>query len=314
MIGDSSGPSEWLDLHKLRIFAAVAEHEHYSRAAELLQLSQPSVSVHVHDLEHSLGLQLFEKVGRGIRLTDDGRLVKSYARRILAAVGELDEALADRRGLRSGELRLGASTTIGEYLLPAILGAFRKRYPGVQLVVEIGNTERIADRVCRGELHLALVGETLADPDLEFESYLTDEIVLIVPPDHPWAGRELALTSLAGQPIILRERGSATRDVIEQALARVGIQVEAALELGGTEAIKGAVIAGLGVAFVSTCALAQELAHDRLVAVVVDGLEIRRQFQIARRRGRRLSTLELTFVAMLRENGPAGPRDQLGSA
>jgi DNA-binding transcriptional LysR family regulator len=289
-----------LDLHKLRIFAAVAELEHYSRAAEILQLSQPAVSAHVHDLERSLGVELFEKCGRGIRLTAEGRLVQTYARRIVATIGELDEAVADRRGLRTGELRLGASSTIGEYLLPEAVGAFRRHYPGVRLAIEIGNTTRVTDRLRRGDLHLALVGEALDDPDLQFESYGTDEIRLIVPPGHPWAGGQVPVAALTSQPLILRERGSATRDVIEQALARAGVQMAVQLELGGTEAIKGAIVAGLGIAFVSACAVAQELASGRLAVVSVVGLEIRRQFQIARRRGGQFSRLESAFVALLR--------------
>ncbi|MGN6672392.1 MAG: LysR family transcriptional regulator, partial [Thermomicrobiales bacterium] len=121
--------AEWLDLHKLRVFAAVAEHEHYSRAADALRISQPALSVHVRDLERYFGVALFERAGRNVRLTDAGRLVQDYARRILALTVEMDEAVEDLRGLRAGQLRLGASTTIGEYLLPDALAAFRRQYP-----------------------------------------------------------------------------------------------------------------------------------------------------------------------------------------
>ncbi|MGN6697643.1 MAG: LysR substrate-binding domain-containing protein, partial [Thermomicrobiales bacterium] len=247
--------AEWLDLHKLRVFAAVAEHEHYSRAADALRISQPALSVHVRDLERYFGVALFERAGRNVRLTDAGRLVQDYARRILALTVEMDEAVEDLRGLRAGQLRLGASTTIGEYLLPDALAAFRRQYPGVEVAVEIANTARIADRLRHGELHLGVIGEPLANPDLELTPYRDDELVLIVPPDHPWATQTITIADLGTAQFVVREAGSATREVAEAALNAAGVRRTEALELGGTEAVKGAVAAGLGVAFVSACAV-----------------------------------------------------------
>ena len=295
--------AEWLDLHKLRLFAAVAGHEHYTRAADELGISQPALSVHVRDLERYFGVALFERAGRNVRLTDAGRLVQGYARRILALAVELNEAVADLHGLRRGELRLGASTTVGEYLLPAVLGAFRRRYPGVAIGVEIANTGRIVDRLRHGELHLGLIGEPLDDPDLDLEPYLDDELILIVPPAHRWAGATIPAADLDAEPLLVREPGSATRDVTEAALATAGVRPPVALELGGTEAVKGAVAAGLGVAFVSACTVEQELAAGRLARATVHGLTIRRQFQLARRRGRRLTAAEAAFLPLLRRAG-----------
>jgi LysR family transcriptional regulator, transcriptional activator of the cysJI operon len=313
-VGTDGGRAEWLDLHKLRVFATVAEYEHYSRAADVLRISQPALSVHVRDLERHFGVALFERAGRNVRLTDAGRVVHGYARRLLALASELDEVVADLRGLRAGQLRLGASTTIGEYILPAILGAFRRRYPGVGVAVEIANTGRVADRLRHGELHLALLGEPLTDPELLLEPYRDDALSLIVPPGHPWARRVIAPEQLAGVQLVAREAGSATRDVAEAALATLGVRPPIALELGGTEAVKGAVAAGLGVAFVSACAVAPELAAGRLAEATVRGLTIRRQFQVARRRGRRLTAPEEAFLAFLRAEregdratGPARP-------
>lgn len=290
----------WLDLHKLRLFATVAEYEHYSRAAAALGIRQPALTVHVRDLERHFGMPLFERVGRNVRLTAAGRVVQGYARRILVLVRELDEEVADLRGVRAGTLQLGASTTIGDYLLPDLLGTFRERYPGVTVTVAIANTSQIAERVRRGELHLGLVGEPLTDDDLVSEPYRNDEIVLIVPPKHRWVGQTIAPRALADMPLIMRERGSATRDVTLAALAAQGVQPPIALELGGTEAVKGAVAAGLGVAFVSSCAVTLELGVGWLARVQIEGLVIRRQFQVARRRGRRLSAAETAFLALLR--------------
>lgn len=293
--------AEWLDLHKLRVFAAVAENEHYSRAAETLRISQPSLSVHVRDLERYFGVALFERAGRNVRLTDAGHLVHDYARRILALAVELDEAVDDRRGLRAGHLRIGASTTVGDYLLPGVLGTFRRHYPGIGLAVEIANTRRITDQLRHSELHLGLIGEPLDDPDLACEPYRDDDLVLIVPPGHVWAQREVAVPDFAQAALIMREVGSATRAVTELALTAAGIRPHIALELGGTEAVKGAVAAGLGVAFVSACAVAQELATGRLALATLAGPAIRRQFQIVRRRGRRLTPAEVAFLPFLRQ-------------
>lgn len=301
---DDGGRAEWLDLHKMRLFAAVAEQEHYRHAAERLGISQPALSTHVRDLEAYLGVSLFERSGRGVCLTEAGRLVHSYARRILALARDLDDAVADLRALRAGELRLGASTTIGEYLLPAALGAFRKRHPNLNVAVEIGNTTHIVDRLRHGELHLALIGEPSNNPDLELAPYLDDEIVLIVAPSHRWAGATVALTDLPSEPLVAREPGSATRGVAERALTAAGVSVPIGLELGGTEAVKRAVIAGLGVAFVSACSVADELAAARLSRVNLPGLTIKRQFQVARRRGRRLTPSEEAFLLELRASYP----------
>lgn len=297
---------EWLDLHKLRVFAAVAEPEHYSRAAETLGISQPALSAHVHDLERYLGVALFERAGRGVRLTDAGRLVRGYARQILALAGELTEAVDDLGALRRGQLRLGASTTVGDYLLPAALAAFRQAYPAVQVAVEIANTGRVVDRLRHGEIHLGLIGEPVADPDLVVEPYRDDELVLIVPPGHRWSGGTVPQAELAGEPLIAREPGSATREVVEAALAAAGVRLPIGFELGGTEAVKGAVAAGLGVAFVSACAVQQELASGRLARAEVAGLQIRRQFQVARRRGRPLTAAEAAFLELLYRSSPEG--------
>ena len=294
--------AEWLDLHKLRVFAAVAEHEHYSRAAEAVGISQPALSVHVRDLERYLGLSLFERTGRNVRLTEAGRLVQGYARQILALAVELDEVVDDLRGLRAGQLRIGASTTVGEYLLPEALAAFHRQYPGIGVAVEIANTRRIADRLRHGELHLGLIGEPLDDPELECEPYRDDELVLIVPPGHPWAGQTVTGPELAQASLVTREAGSATREVADAALFAAGIRPVVVLELGGTEAVKGAVAAGLGVALVSACAVVLELATGRLARATVAGLEVRRQFQVARRRGRQLTAAETAFLPLLRSS------------
>ena len=288
------------DLNKLRTFAVVAEHESYSRAAEELLISQPALSVQVRDLERHYEMALFERAGRGVRLTEAGEVVRGYARRILALAEESGEAVSELQGLHAGLLRLGASTTIGEYLLPAALAAFHHAYPGIRVSVEIANTLRITDRLLHGELHLGLIGEPLQNPGLEVEPYLDDRIILVLPPGHRWAGARITVQDLSLETLIVREQGSATRDVTERALTAAGARMEIEMELGGTEAVKGAVAAGLGVAFVSASTVKQELESGRLSTSTVRGLNIHRQFQLARRRGRRLSAAEEAFIPLLR--------------
>jgi DNA-binding transcriptional LysR family regulator len=299
-MGSRASRAEWLDLHKVRVFAAVAEQQHYSKAAATLHISQPALSVHVRDLERYFGLPLFERVGRGVRLTDAGHMVHGYAKRLLALTLELEEAVDDVKGVSAGRLSIGASTTPGAYLLPALLSSFRQRYPAVAVAVEIANTAAIAELIREGELHLGLLGEPLTDPDLELEPYLEDELLLVVPPTHRWADRQIGVKNLNEEPLIVREEGSATDDVTRQALAKAGLDIGPGLVLGNTEAVKGAVAGGLGVAFVSACAVVHEISSGRLARCRVRGFAIKRRFQIARRRGRRLSAAEQAFLALAR--------------
>ncbi len=284
----------------MRVFAAVADQQHYSKAAEILHTSQPALSVHVRDLERYFGVALFERLGRGVRLTDAGQMVHDYAKRLLALALELEEAVDDFKGVRAGRLSIGASTTPGAYLLPALLSSFRHRYPAIAVAVEIANTATIAERIRQGELHLGLLGEPLADLELELEPYVEDELLLVVPPTHRWAGRTIRVRDLNDEALIAREDGSATDDVTRQALAKAGLDIGPSLVLGNTEAVKGAVAGGLGVAFVSACAVVHEISSGRLAECRVRGLAIKRRFQIARRRGRRLSAAEQAFLALAR--------------
>jgi DNA-binding transcriptional LysR family regulator len=280
--------------------AAVAEHQHYSKAADVLHINQPALSVHVRDLERYFGIPLFERIGRGVRLTDAGQMVHDYAKRLLALTLELEKAVEDAKGLRAGRLSIRASTTPGAYLLPALLSSFRQRYPAITVAVDIANTATIAKRIREGELQLGLLGEPLSDPELELEPYVEDELLLVMPPTHRWAGREIGVKNLNEEPLIVREEGSATDDVTRQALAKAGVDIGPSLVLGNTEAVKGAVAGGLGVAFVSACAVVHEISSGRLSQCRVRGFAIKRRFQIARRRGRRLSAAEQGFLALAR--------------
>ncbi len=294
--------AEGLSLHKLRVLVAVAEREHFSSAAQWLNISQPAVSAHIRDLERHLGVPLFRRQGRGVRLTEAGQLTHDYAVRLLDLADELEEAIAASKGFQ-GPLDIGASTTPGSYLLPDVLALFRQRHPGVRVTVEIANTATIATRVRRGEVHLGVLGEAVDDPSMVCEPWVRDELLLVLPPGHRWAGREIEAQQLDEETIIGREEGSATDDVLRRGLAAIGVEARPTIILGDTEAIKGAVAHGLGVAFVSSCAATHEFSDGRLACCRVRGLTMTRRFQLVHRRGRCLSGAEDAFLAVARDCG-----------
>jgi|DewCreStandDraft_1066081.scaffolds.fasta_scaffold00049_4 DNA-binding transcriptional LysR family regulator len=268
-------------LDELRTFHAVARRRSFTRAAEELALTQPAVSGHVRRLERRLGTRLFVVRHRQVFLTPEGEVLFAFAERVFNLLAEAERAVAEVAALERGQLRLGASTTIGIYVLPPVLGTFARRYPGLRITLDIGTTAEIAARVRRGELPLGLV-EAEVEPDgVLVEPFLTDRLVLIVPPDHPWARRgRIGIEELAGAALIQREPGSGTRALVERALHAHTLAPRVVMELGNTEAIKRAVMAGLGVAFVSQYTVAGELQAGQLAAVETPELALERTFHL----------------------------------
>ncbi|MDR7401114.1 MAG: LysR family transcriptional regulator [Armatimonadota bacterium] len=298
-----------MNLHQLRIFYTVARLGSFSRAAEELRISQPSVSIQVADLERSLGVELFEQLGRRIYLTEAGRVLEEYARRILSLAEEARAALDDVRGMRRGRLALGASMTPGAYILPRALGAYQERYPQVVVTLEIAPARRIQEKLARNELDLGVVGAEAVGPDLAAEPLVDDELILVTHPAHPLAAAGIAhVRGLRDHRLILRERGSGTREVVEAAFREVGVQVPVHMELSSIEAIKEAVAAGAGATILSRFAVAADLAAGRLAAVPLADLTIRRRFVLVRHRDKRLTQVAAAFVEVLREvvAAPAG--------
>lgn len=292
-----------MNLNHLRVFFHVAATASFSRAAERLGVSQPNVSAQVKRLEEALGIALVEQVGRELHLTPAGATLSDYAQRIFHLAAQAEVAMADLHGLRCGHLTVGASTVPGAYLLPRVAAAFRQEHPGVGLSLWIDNTRTVADRLARGELDLAVVGEAVAGhPDLSLEPLFHDFLVVVAAPGHPLTqGGPLAPADLVRHPLILREAGSSTRQVLEDRLRALGLAVTAALEVRSNEAVKQAVAAGLGPGVTSRLAAAWELADGRLAAVPVTGVDLRRTFCLARPRDRRLSPAAAAFVHHLEQ-------------
>lgn len=300
---------EPLTFRQLEVFVAIARAGSFRRAAEALHLSQPALSQHVAELERVLGARLFDRLNRAVKLTEAGRILEDHAHRLFATVASAREVIADLGGLKRGSLVVGASTTPGIYVLPRVIAAFRDRYPGINLTVQIGNSAVIEERIRANELDLGVVGGHALHAGEEcLTAGLVDELLLVVPPGHPWARRrDVAPERLTTERLLIREPGSATRLVTERALQQHGVRLGASMELGHTEAIKQAVMAGLGIAFISVHAVRGEVASRRLSALRLKGVRIRRHFHVIHNEARTLGASARAFVGLL-ETASEEPR------
>ena len=300
---------EPLTFRQLEVFVAIARAGSFRRAAEALHLSQPALSQHVAELERVLGARLFDRLNRAVKLTEAGRILEDHAHRLFATVASAREVIADLGGLKRGSLVVGASTTPGIYVLPRVIAAFRDRYPGINLAVQIGNSALIEERIRANELDLGVVGGHALHAGEEcLTAGLVDELLLVVPPAHRWARRrEVAPGRLTTERLLIREPGSATRLVTERALQQHGVRLGASMELGHTEAIKQAVMAGLGIAFISVHAVRGEVASRRLSALRLEGVRIRRHFHVIHNEARTLGASARAFIGLL-ETASEEPR------
>ena len=280
-----------LENYRVQVFRAVAELLSFRRAAERLHISQPSVSQHVQLLEEELGLRLLDRGASGIRLTPAGEVLLRFAGQSSRLSQQAIAQLAALEGTAGGALKLAASTTVAQYVLPRILNPFLKQNPRVELSVKSGNTSQVTGWVAEGEADLGLIEGPPTRREVLAEHFLDDRIELIVPRNHPWAraaAQPVALAALTSVPMLTREEGSGTRRVIEDALSSAGLrpaQLQILMELDSTEAIISGVEAGLGIGFVSELAIQKELRLRTLARVPVAGLEIRRAFSLIRQAG-----------------------------
>jgi DNA-binding transcriptional LysR family regulator len=267
-----------LNLHLLRLFATVAETGSFSRATTVLNLSQPAISQGVRDFELQLGCRLLDRSPKGVKPTREGRALMRHARSVFAAERAAEEELKSLRGLDSGSLRIGASTTIATYLLPEYLGQFHRTYPGIDLHLVSANTRDIADLMLGHEIEIALVEGPVDDDGLLSEPWQTDIMTMIAAPSHPFAREDAPIdpARLAEELLVIREPGSGSREVVNQALSAYAIQPSRTLEVGSTEAIKQLVAAGVGVSIVSRAAVKDQVALQRLKMIEIAGVAIER--------------------------------------
>jgi molybdate transport repressor ModE-like protein len=296
-----------LNLTHLRVFRAVCETNSITHAARRLHISQPAASKQLAELEDHLGVALVERRPRGVRLTAAGEVLGRHARRLFQEEEAAEAALEAVLGLELGHLSVAASTTIGSYIVPSVFGALHSAHPNVKLELEIGNAARVEELVLDGQIDLGLSEGLVASDSLRVEVFTHDEMRLIVAPTHPFArdGRgPLPAALLGGQSFIVRERGSGTREVVEDALQRHGISVAPAMTLGSTEAIKNAVAIGLGVALVSSLTLELELQIGRLCVIPLADLAIRRALRLVTLEGKPPSPAAAEFLRLLRSRYP----------
>ena len=267
-----------LNLHLLRLFAAVAQSGSFSRAAEELRISQPAISKGVRDFELQVGCRLLDRGPKGVRTTREGESLLRHARVLFSAERAAEEELRALRGLDQGTLRVGASTTIATYILPRYLGSFHRTYPSIALNIVSANTRTIAGLLIEHAIDVALVEGPVEDAALTSERWLTDEMVLIASPEHAFAqnAQPIEPERLADEIFLEREPGSGSREVVCEALRARGISPACRLEIGGTEAIKQMVAGGLGVAMVSIAAIRDQVALGTLSVVAVQDMYIER--------------------------------------
>jgi DNA-binding transcriptional LysR family regulator len=295
-----------MNLNHLAIFHAVAQAGGMTLGAERLDISQPAASKQVQELERALGVHLFDRIGRRVHLSQAGEILADYARRLFALAHEAEQAMAEVRAVGRGRLVIGASTTIGAYLLPGVLAEFWRRHPGVELLVQIDNTEQVHRGLVGRELDLGLTEGLVEEEELAAEVFHRDELVVIAAPGHPLAGEaRVALSAVREEPFILREPGSGTRAVEERALGRLKLPLRGVMALGSTEAIKRVVAEGVGLAIVSRLAVAAECAAGALAVLRVAGLRIERPLHLVRRKGRRDGPAMRAFCDVLRERTAA---------
>ncbi|HZS02858.1 MAG TPA: LysR family transcriptional regulator [Chloroflexota bacterium] len=295
------------NLYRLQTFHRVATERSFTRAARQLHLSQPAVSAHIRALERHFGARLFVVRHRRVHLTAEGEALFAYSVRVFNLLREAERAVAETQGLERGQLHVGASATIGIYLLPPVLVEFARQYPAVQVELTVGTSADIVARVLADEVPLGLVEASVTHPDLDVEPFAADEMVLIVPPDHPWArAGAISIEALQGTAILRREPGSGTQAFVDATLEHAGARLATAMVLGSTEALKQAVLAGGGVAWVPRITVARELQSGTLAVVAVPAVDLRRDLSVIRPRGARPGSAAAALLRLLRADG--GPR------
>ncbi len=286
-------------LHQLQIFEAIAQHGSFTRAAEELFLTQPTVSQQMKQLTKAIGVPLYEQIGKRIYLTDAGKAVLEVGRDISQRFNDLEMTLADIKGLKQGNLKLAAITT-AKYFVPRILGTFRQRYPGINISLQIANRQQILDRLADNLDDLYFIGQPPEDLEINLRHFLDNPLVVIAPRNHPLAQEKLiSLERLVEEPLIMRESGSGTRMAVEGFFAENRLKMRVEMEIGSNEAIKQAIVGGLGLSILSRHSLALEGSQGPLVVLDVEGFPIQKHWYVIYPRNKQLSIVAQTFLYYL---------------
>jgi len=291
-----------MELSQLNAFYQVAQTGSFSKAADHLFISQPALSRQVASLENDLELQLFSRLGRKVVLTDAGRRLLVYAEKIISLYGEARKEMHELKDLETGELTLGASTTIGNYLLPSILAGFQKRNPGIKINLHIGNSSQVEHWLLENKIEIGLIAGTHHLPGLYQEMLAKDELYLVIPPTHPFASAiTISSEQLSQETFLFREEGSDTQASFEVFLRNHKIQSPTTMVLGDTEGIKRGVISGMGLAFLSKFTIEYELKLGLLKTIKIPEFIFDRPLTCIYLKDLRLSPAALSFMAQLRK-------------
>lgn len=284
---------------QLEVFEAIARLGSFTRAAEELHLTQPTISMQIKKLTGAVGLPLFEQLGKRIYLTEAGREVYHYSRAISQQIEEMTHVLANLKGLTAGKLRISVAST-ANYFVPNLLATFYRRYPDVTVSLDVTNRETLLRQLYDNTVDLVIMGQPPADTDLEAGTFMDNPLVVVAPPQHPLAKeKHIPLIRLQEEVFLVREPGSGTRIAMERFFNERGIRITTGMEVGSNEAIKQSVQAGLGLGLLSRDTLEQELSLQRLVILDVVEFPILRYWYIVHRSGKRLSPVAVAFKEFL---------------
>jgi DNA-binding transcriptional LysR family regulator len=288
-----------LDTYQLNIFLVAADLENFTEAAQHLSLSQPSVSSQIQSLEQQLGTTLFRRAGRHIQLTEEGRLLVPLAREMIHQSAHIEETMASLAGEVIGHLKLGCTTSAGKYALPRLIAQFRQQFPKVQVSCIVATRQTALQALLEGTVHVVVTSAREYQHQIRYRLFLSDRVILIVPVHHPWAERgQIELSDLMQESFVLREEGSGTRRVLEGGLTAHGIAVEqldVVMEIANSEAIRTAVEAGIGVAFISRLVAAAGIETGRVVEVDVEGMDLQQELYIGASLNRPASKAQAAF-------------------
>lgn len=286
-------------LHQLKVFEATARHGSFTRAAEELYLTQPTVSIQVKQLTKAVGLPLFEQIGKRLYLTQAGQQLLDTCQRVFEGLDQFEMAVADLKGMKQGQLRLAVITT-AKYFVPRLLGPFCHRFPGIDISLKVTNHQNIQERMVNNEDDLYIISQAPEQPDLKVHPFLENPLVVIAPKDHPLAGKtNIPIQALNGEQFIMREPGSGTRQATQSLLEAHDVEVKVRLELGSNEAIKQAIAGGLGISVLSVHTIISEGTSGEFAILDVEHFPIERHWYVAHLAGKQLSVVANTFLQYL---------------
>lgn len=292
-------------LRQLQIFSSAARHQSFSRASAELHLSQPAVSMQMRQLEANAGVSLFERVGRRVSLTSAGHELLAYTQRILGAIQDAEDTFATIKAVDSGKLTIAVVST-AKYFAPKLLAQFQQQHPNVELRLDVNNREAVVGQLAANEIDLAIMGTPPRSVATDASPFAAHPLVVIAAPDHPLADRKrIPLKELEGETFLVREQGSGTRSAMELHFRKHKLRIKLGMETSSNETIKQAVMAGMGLAFISLHTLGVELATHQLATLRLQTLPVMRQWNLVHRREKRLSPAAAAFKAFMLATGPA---------